>query len=416
MFLETIRQKLPVTFRVNPISQDNELLKKTFQETELIGKIIESSSEANNKQKKDKNRKNEEENKTKDTENQEANRPSDTQEKGLLGKSSNSITAKELEEETKEEIKKSSLKLKMIPWYPNQLVYQLNVTKYDLKGSSELASLHKYITKCCEAGLITRQELVSMLPPLFLNPKHDDLVFDSCAAPGSKTTQLVEMLRMDARNNGIEIPSGGIIANDAEFTRAYMLSHQIKRLCIPETLIVNHMAQFFPTIFTDAPKNTKRIFFDKILVDAPCSGDAAIRKIPELWTKWRNSNALALHKIQLKILLKNVHMLKEGGTLVYSTCSLNPIENEAVVTAAFKNLPEGSIELQEMHGLLPNLVSRRGLLKWVPAEEKEEETTEKMREEKENQEPSVPKRKLVFYESFNKEEIPANSGLESRIH
>lgn len=427
--METLRQKLPVTFRINPISQDNELLKKIFKETALVSKIMETSVEVNNKQKKDKTKKEDQQTKKKieetdktssKTEEVDPSLEESKQEKELVGRASDLVDCSELEREISKEITKDSLELKQIPWYPNELTFQLNVNKYDLKGSSELASLHKYITKCSEAGLITRQELVSMLPPLFLSPQHSDLVFDACAAPGSKTTQLVEMLRLDARKKGIDIPTGGIVANDAEFTRAYMLSHQIKRLCIPEIMIVNHMAQFFPTIFMNPVPVEKasdnRIFFDKILVDAPCSGDAAIRKIPELWTKWRTSNGIALHKVQLKILLRSLHMLKEGGTLVYSTCSLNPVENEAVVAAAFRSLPEESIEVLDIHGLLPNLVSRRGMTKWTVADEKEEEERDRMAEEskeKMGEENNRPKRVLVFHEEFNPSESKSSS-LESK--
>lgn len=79
----------------------------------------------------------------------------------------------------------------MLPWYPGNILHQINTNKQEFKKSKALANFHKYLQKAFDAGLIARQELVSMLPPLFLDIQQDDIVLDMCAAPGSKTSQLL---------------------------------------------------------------------------------------------------------------------------------------------------------------------------------------------------------------------------------
>jgi 16S rRNA C967 or C1407 C5-methylase (RsmB/RsmF family) len=76
--------------------------------------------------------------------------------------------------------------------------------------------------------------------------------------------------------------------------------------------------------------------FDRIVCDVPCSSDAAIRKIPQKWDKWSTNDGASLHVLQARILFKGLHLLKVGGKLSYSTCSLNPVEDEAVVAYALK--------------------------------------------------------------------------------
>jgi 16S rRNA C967 or C1407 C5-methylase (RsmB/RsmF family) len=79
-------------------------------------------------------------------------------------------------------------KMELIDWYPRNIVYSLTTNKKEFKKSQMLAELHKYLQRCFDSGLISRQELVSMLPPLYLNVSSQDMVLDMCAAPGSKTS------------------------------------------------------------------------------------------------------------------------------------------------------------------------------------------------------------------------------------
>ena len=215
-------------------------------------------------------------------------------------------------------------KLEIIKWYPGDLVYTMNTNKAMLKKSKIFAGFHQYIQKAFDSGLISRQELVSMLPPLYLDVGSEDIVLDLCAAPGSKTSQILEMMYGDRR----WLAKGCVVANDADYSRAQMLIHQLHRSGTAGTVGINHPGQFIPELYSHKVGSVKQKFqFDKILCDVPCSGDGATRKIPIKWANWHTSDGMVLHPLQLSILMKAINLLKKGGSLVYSTCSLNPIEN-----------------------------------------------------------------------------------------
>ena len=102
----------------------------------------------------------------------------------------------------------------------------------------------------------------------------------------------------------------------------------------------------FPDLFYREGRKGEdlRVKFDRICCDVPCSSDAAIRKIPQKWPQWKPNDSQSLHPLQFTILKRGIELLKVGGKITYSTCSLNPIENEAVVAAALKEYP-GQIRL-----------------------------------------------------------------------
>ena len=166
-----------------------------------------------------------------------------------------------------------------------------------------------------------------MIPVTLLKIEPHHMVIDMCAAPGSKTIQILEYL-----HKGGVVPTGFVIANDTDSKRAYMLTHQARRLNSPALLITNNDARFLPSLKLDAHNTTLR--FDAILSDVPCSGDGTLRKNLSLWSNFNSHLGHALHPLQLDILTKAITLLKKGGRLVYSTCSFNPLENEAVVAAA----------------------------------------------------------------------------------
>mgnify|MGYP002632316247 FL=1 len=120
-------------------------------------------------------------------------------------------------------------------------------------------------------------------------------------------------------------------------------------------IVTNHEAQVYPLEL----ENT----FDRILCDVPCSGDGTLRKSVDLWKKWTASSGLILHSLQLEIVQRAFRLLKVGGKLVYSTCSLNPIENEAVVYELLKRA-SGSIRLVDLTNVLPKMKRREGLTTW----------------------------------------------------
>jgi multisite-specific tRNA:(cytosine-C5)-methyltransferase len=120
----------------------------------------------------------------------------------------------------------SNIKFEKAEWYPSGLVYVLNMSKHGLKKAKALKKFHRLIQISNDCGLLTRQECVSMLPPLFLNVQKDDLVLDMCAAPGSKTSQILELFAAEKKLGSLEtLLTGGVVANDMNKKRAYMLTH-----------------------------------------------------------------------------------------------------------------------------------------------------------------------------------------------
>ncbi len=113
--------------------------------------------------------------------------------------------------------------------------------------------------------------------------------------------------------------------------------------------------------------------FDRILCDVPCSSDAAIRKIPQKWSRWSTKEGSSLHPLQLTILKRGLQLLKVGGKLSYSTCSLSPIEDEAVVAGALKMF-KGCIELVEVGAeeIGKKFKFREGLNQWDVLVEKKQ--------------------------------------------
>lgn len=248
-----------------------------------------------------------------------------------------------------------------LPWYPDGLAWQLDLSRKDIRRSEPLFKLHNFLIAETNAGSISRQEAVSMIPPLVLNVQPNDKVFDMCAAPGSKTAQLIEALH--AGQDG-KIPSGFVLANDVDNNRCYMLVHQAKRLNSPCFVVTNHDSSFFPNLQRISSAGEKEVLkFDKILCDVPCSGDGTLRKNPDIWQKWNTAQGNNLHGVQYRIVRRGAELLSVGGCLVYSTCSLNPIENEAVLQRIIKDA-EGALELIDVSHLVPGLKYCPGLTDW----------------------------------------------------
>jgi NOL1/NOP2/sun family putative RNA methylase len=157
-------------------------------------------------------------------------------------------------------------------------------------------------------GYIYLQEAASMIPPLVMEPK-DETVLDMCASPGSKTTQIAALMK----NKGF------IVANDVSIKRLKPLSINLQRCGVSNTIITFMQGRFF------------RKKFDKILVDAPCSGTGTIRKSLKTLDWWNVNFIKQMAGIQRQLLETAFNNVKEGGVIVYSTCSLEPEENEGVV-------------------------------------------------------------------------------------
>jgi len=174
-------------------------------------------------------------------------------------------------------------------------------------------------------GYFYIQEAVSMIPPIVLEPKPNDVVLDIAASPGSKTTQIAQYME----NKGI------LIANDYTIERMKPLSINLQKCGIANAIITLMEGQWF---------KRSGIEFDKVLVDAPCSGTGTIRKSLKTIGIWNPDMVRRLSITQRQLIETGFNLLKEKGTLVYSTCSLEPEENEGVVDFLLKKYENAQLE------------------------------------------------------------------------
>lgn len=176
-------------------------------------------------------------------------------------------------------------------------------------------------------GYFYVQESASMIPPVVLKPQPGEIILDMCASPGSKTTQIAQYMK----NKGI------LVSNDYKGMRLAPLGINSQRMGITNQIISLSEGQ-----------TIGNIQFDRILVDAPCSGTGTIRKSLKTLRIW-NTNMVKRLSITQKNLLENAyHLLKPGGTMVYSTCSLEPWEDEAVIDFIISKYHDLSVESFEL--------------------------------------------------------------------
>ena len=223
---------------------------------------------------------------------------------------------------------------KKIGYVPH--AYQLSLDRQTIRHNTSLNEFHDWLKVQTQAGFVTRQETVSMIPPVVLNVEPYHKVLDMCAAPGSKTSQLLEIVYIPASPGDVE-PKGFVVANDVDDTRGYMFVHQMRRINSPVVY-----AKFFP--FIRSEEYPTEGLFDRVFCDVPCSGDGTARKNPGIWKRWNQLNAMGLQNVQLGIALKGARLTRVGGYMVYSTCSMNPMENESVI-AELLRASEGCLEL-----------------------------------------------------------------------
>ncbi|MFA5258797.1 MAG: RsmB/NOP family class I SAM-dependent RNA methyltransferase [Candidatus Pacearchaeota archaeon] len=189
------------------------------------------------------------------------------------------------------------------------------------------------------------QEITSMMPILALQPKTDEIMLDLCAAPGSKTTQAAALMEN----------KGTIIANDLNIGRISILSANLERFGITNTIITRHDGL---ELCERIKKSKTRIKFDKILVDAPCSGEGNIRCSPGTYLEWSENLLKSLGKRQKKLASAALELLKVNGEMIYSTCTHSPEENEEVIEHLLNNY---DIEIKEIK--LP-IKFRPGISEW----------------------------------------------------
>lgn len=209
--------------------------------------------------------------------------------------------------------------LEPIPWTRDGFYYQ----------GEDRPAKHPYH----QAGLYYLQEPSAMAPAASLGVEPGDRVLDLCAAPGGKSTQIAAFLQ----------GQGLLVSNDNSEERVKTLAWNLERWGAANCVVTReepaHLARFFPG------------FFDKILIDAPCSGEGMFRKDPKAVRSWTGFNSAKCSLIQKDILKWGAVMLKPGGRMVYSTCTFSPEENEEVINSFLREFPEFSlIELPLNHG------------------------------------------------------------------
>ena len=199
-----------------------------------------------------------------------------------------------------------------VPWEPLGFYYDPEARP----------GLHPYH----EAGVYYLQEASAMAPVSMLDPQVGEWVCDLCAAPGGKTTQIAGRLQGE----------GFLLCNEIHPKRAKILSRNIERLGIANALVTNETPQRLAEKYSG--------LFDKVLVDAPCSGEGMFRKEEAAIEDWSLETVQMCAKRQAEILESAAMLLRSGGRLVYSTCTFAPEENEQVIEAFLQAHPDFSAE------------------------------------------------------------------------
>lgn len=229
-------------------------------------------------------------------------------------------------------LKQEGMRLERVPWYEDAFILR-NC------GKKELMEVALY-----KEGALYIQGLASMIPPLVLNPSANDIVLDLTAAPGSKTTQMAVMMEN----------KGKIVAVELVKDRFFKLLSNLKEQGVINTQAV--MGNGETTWFKYAE------CFDKVLLDAPCSTEGRFDTTnPKTFLFWKEKKIREMVRKQKRLLFSAIHSLKTGGSLVYSTCTYAPEENEGVVNWALTRF-SGKLNLMKISLGIPNVMP--GLNEW----------------------------------------------------
>ena len=233
-------------------------------------------------------------------------------------------TLKIKREKLLERLEEESVGYQSFPWYPLGL-------KLDIESPGKLLENLQ--------GFIHIQEELSMVPPLVLDPQPGESILDLCASPGSKTTEISQM--MDNR--------GLVIANEPSLARVSPLRSNCERLGVINVTITRYDGRNFP-----------RGPFDRVLVDAPCSSEGRERRGPGVLSRCSTERSLDLQVLQIGLLKNALRLTKPGGVVVYSTCTYAPEENELVVEGALGDAEEFRLEKV----CIPGLLECPGITEW----------------------------------------------------
>lgn len=224
-------------------------------------------------------------------------------------------------EECKKRLNGQNWNLTQIPWCKEGFWVEHTGGRRDIGNTIEHSLGYYYV-----------QEAASMIPPLVLDPKPDETILDMCAAPGSKSSQIAQYMK----NTGI------LVVNDYQYIRLQPLGINLQRMGITNSIMTLMEGRYF--------KNSN-ITFDRILVDAPCSGTGTIRKSFKTIRIWNPDAITRLSSQQKQLIETAFSILKENGTMVYSTCSLEPEEDEGVVDFLLNKYPNAKLEEIHLNGL-----------------------------------------------------------------
>jgi len=229
----------------------------------------------------------------------------------------------------------------LMSWMPGDVGFIMPFPR----GRAPEGTAQRLMARLHETGRVTRQEAASMLPVQLLELTQDMLALDMCAAPGSKATQLAEALH----------PNGVVVANEPVSGRLNMLVSNRSRLSLANMVITQHDGRHIGRI---PPPG-----FDAVIADVPCTGTATTRKNRDIWWGWTPQEGRRMFQLQLDIAMRGAAMLSPGGHLVYSTCSVDAVENEAVVAELLRRCPY--LELLPIEdSKFPGLLLRPGLADW----------------------------------------------------
>lgn len=193
-------------------------------------------------------------------------------------------------------------------------------------------------------GWLHGQEEVSAVPPVVLDPDPGDRVWDACAAPGGKTTQIAALMA----------DTGLVVGTDANVGRLAPLRSNAERLGVTNLAVTHEDARNHSL----KPFDGKR--YDRALVDAPCSCEGTVRKNPDVFEDWSRDRVDAITRVQKGILRRAVEATREGGTVVYSTCTFAPEENEAVLDVVLSERPCRLVEFDLPLDSAPGVTAWRG--------------------------------------------------------
>jgi tRNA (cytosine49-C5)-methyltransferase len=226
--------------------------------------------------------------------------------------------------------------LETVPWNKDAFIMKN-------KSIRELTETEVY-----KNGFIYIQNLSSMIPALVLDPQENDYILDIAAAPGSKTTQIAALMQN----------TGNIVANDVSPKRLYKLKDNLRQTGVTNVRVVGLRGESFWQRYPE--------LFDKVLIDVPCSMEGRMRlNEPKTYQDWSPKKVKQLSKLQKYMLRSAISATKVGGTIVYSSCTLSPEENEEVIEWVVSKTPE-ALEVEKI--TLPELSLQPGLTKWKKKE------------------------------------------------